>query len=56
MSLRSVTDRIVERQAELERLERLAWDELSRLRLDWKLADIREEMPVSLIVDVFAVR
>ena len=52
MSLRTITDRIIERQDELLRLERLAWDELGRLKAGWFREEIVQEMPVSLVIDV----
>ena len=52
MSLRTIADRIWERQDELERLEQLAGDEIARLRSGWFREEIVQEMPVSLIIDV----
>jgi uncharacterized membrane protein YccC len=54
VSLRTITDRIVERQGELERLEQLALDELERAKVGWFREEVVQEMPASLILDVLA--
>lgn len=52
MSLRTVVDRIWEKDDELRRLEALAGEELERIRTEWLPEQIFREMPASLIVEV----